>query len=386
MSKHVCVMTSVHPPFDVRIFHKECRALVEAGYRVTLIVPHCKSLVRDGVRVKATPVRRGRLQRATLGVWDVLISALKEQADVYHFHDPELIPAGILLRLLGRKVVYDVHEDLPGTISYKDYLPRWIRKPLAYFVGAIEGVLSGVFSGIITATPFLAERFSRFNPKTSVVHNFPLLEEFQPSNSNRAPASSFVYVGMSITPQRGGRELVKAIDLVSDSAAAHLVLVGRFESAQFLDELRALPGWTKTSAQGYLDRDKLAAVLCEARAGLVTIHPEPNYLYSYPVKLFEYMACGIPLIASDFPCIRQLVDEARCGILVDPKDHREIAAAMNYLLEHPTEADAMGENGRSAILQKFNWTRERKNLLDVYDRLLFPATRPATAPTRQELP
>jgi glycosyltransferase involved in cell wall biosynthesis len=385
MQKKICVMTSAHPAFDARIFHKQCRSLAAAGYQVTLVAPHSQSLVRDGVQLRATRIRKNRLQRATLGVWEVFRFAIRERADVYHFHDPELIPAGLVLRLLGRKVIYDVHEDLPGTFSYKQYIPRWLKKPLGVSVAGLECLSSFFFSAVVTATPPLARRFQALG-RVAVVHNYPLIEEFATSVRQRAVGNYFVYLGMAIMEERGAKELVEAIALLPAGLSAKLVLIGAFEPPQFRDLLQALPGWKKTDAIGLVDRKRAADVLSQAVAGLITLHPHPNFLNAFPVKLFEYMAAGVPVIASDFLVCRGIVEEARCGLFVNPRNAKEVAAAMAYLLTHPEEAQAMGERGREAVLRKFNWTKEQETLLELYSELLSPAERPAREPRQQELP
>jgi glycosyltransferase involved in cell wall biosynthesis len=385
MQKKICVMTSAHPPFDVRIFHKQCRSLAAAGYQVTLVAPHSQSIVRDGVQIKATRIRKSRLRRATLGVWEVFRCAMREKADVYHFHDPELIPAGLALRLLGRKVIYDVHEDLPGTFSYKEYIPRWLKKPLGASVAALEGLASFGFSAVVTATPQLARRFQSLG-RVEVVHNYPLSEEFATSAQQRKPGKYFVYLGMAIMEERGAKELVEAVGLLPTELSARLVLVGAFEPPEFRDRLQALPGWERSDAVGLVDRAGAADVLSQAVAGLITLHPHPNFLNAFPVKLFEYMAAGVPVIASDFLACRGIVEEARCGLFVNPRSAKEVADAMHYLLTHPEEAEAMGERGREAVLRKFNWTKEQETLLELYNDLLFPAARPASEPRHQELP
>jgi glycosyltransferase involved in cell wall biosynthesis len=385
MKNKICVMTSAHPPFDARIFHKQCRSLAAAGYQVTLVAPHSQSLVRDGVQLKATRIRTNRLQRATLGVWEVFRCARKEKADVYHFHDPELIPAGLMLRLLGRKVIYDVHENLPGTFSYKRYIPGWLKKPLSASIAALECVSSYFFSAVVTATPRLARRFQTLG-RVVVIHNYPLVEEFANSSQQRKPGKYFVYLGMTVMEERGGKELVEAMGLLPDDLSARLVLIGAFESPEFRDLLQALPGWKRTDAVGLVERGRAADILSEAIAGLITLHPHPNFMDAFPVKLFEYMAAGAPVIASDFLACRGIVEEARCGLFVNPRNAKEIADAMYYLLTHPEEAQAMGERGREAVLRKFNWTKEEEILLDLYSELFFPAARPAGEPRHQELP
>lgn len=386
MQKKTCVLTSAHPPFDARIFHKECKSLVAAGYEVVLIAPHHESLVKDGVRVIGTGHHKGRLARATLGVTSTLMAALRENADIYHFHDPELIPVGIFLRLLGHKVIYDIHENLPKTLSYKHYLPTWLRKSLVKIVAILEQLASRSFSALITTTAVVGARFAPWNSHIALVRNYPSLDEFAVSNSHAERGRSFVYVGACITAARGAREMVEAIGLLPADASPQLQLAGMFDPPELQKQLQALPGWQRTEVLGYLDRMQVAELMFRAFAGVVTIHPEPNYLEALSVKLLEYMAAGLPVIANDFPVYSDIVNEARCGLLVDPLNVREIADAMAYLLENPGEARKMGERGRSAILHKFNWDKEQKSLLDLYDELLFPVARPAGVRATRELP
>src|ERR1700682_3192722 len=124
-------LTSAHGPFDGRIFCKESKSLAQAGYEVTVIAPHSKDEFVDGVQIKAVAKPKGRLSRIILTVWHVYREAARKQEDVYHFHEPELIPVGLLLRARGKKVVYDIHEDVPSTILHKNYLPQWTRQSSA---------------------------------------------------------------------------------------------------------------------------------------------------------------------------------------------------------------------------------------------------------------
>jgi glycosyltransferase involved in cell wall biosynthesis len=297
---------------------------------------------------------------------------------VYHFHDPELIPLGLLLAARGKTVVYDIHEDAPADMLHKDYIPRRLRRPLMWSVRKLEDAACRRFSGLITATPTIAERFYLINANTAVVHNYPILDEIAPNVdlpwNKRPPAVA--YIG-SISERRGIREILRALALLPSPRPAEMMLAGPFSPHGLLTELQELPGWARVQYLGVLDRPAIANLLSRVRLGLLVLQPEPNFVNAMPIKLFEYMAAGIPVIASNFPLWRQIIGDAGCGLLVDPQDPQAIARAIEYLLRHDAEAEAMGRRGRKAASELYNWNSEERVLLKFYSDLLetrLPAT------------
>jgi glycosyltransferase involved in cell wall biosynthesis len=168
---------------------------------------------------------------------------------------------------------------------------------------------------------------------------------------------------------RGIREIVKAIDLVGNPAA-RLVLVGEFQEPGLEQICRAESGWRRVDYSGRRSRSEVATILGDARAGLVAYRPVANLIEAQPTKLFEYMSAGIPVIASDFPLWRRIIDGAACGILVDPHNPKEIAVAIEWILTHAKEAEEMGQRGREAVMQVYNWEQESSHLLSLYERLV----------------
>jgi len=367
---HIVHLTTVHPPFDTRIFHKQAKTLVEAGYDVTLIAQHDRGEVVDGVKIIALPKPKNRFARILGLTWQAFRLALQQKADVYHFHDPELIPVGLALKALTQaRVIYDVHEDYSLQILSKEWLPRPLRPILARIVAGLEGVATQVFDGVVTATLGIARRFPA--EKTVMVQNFPLLSEFAdrpPVPYTRRPPW-VVYVG-GLSVIRGVFEMVKAMSYLPAHLEAQLVLAGVFMSPELQDEVSTLRGWEKVRFLGWQTWPQVTTLLNKARAGLVVLHPRPNYLDAYPVKMFEYMAAGVPVVASDFPLWRQIIEETGSGLIVDPLDPQAIAETIAWLLEHPQEAAAMGERGRHAVLVRYNWKQEAAKLLFLYRRLL----------------
>lgn len=371
MSCKACVLTSVHPPFDIRIFHKECKSLAAAGYDVTLIAPCDDGERIDGVRMRPVPKARNRFERLTRIVPRVYREAKKENADLYHFHDPELVPVGLLLRLRGKKVVYDIHEDLPRCMPYKPYLPMWFGRQAARVVEIVENGACRFFSGLVAATPGIASRFCEINEQTVIVNNYPLMSELvtMPMRPWEQRDMAVTYVGALISVSRGAIEMVQAMGLLPESFQGSLTMAGRFLPEDLDEKLAKERGWSRVRYHGTVGRSGVAQILDRARAGLVVERPEPNYVAGKPIKMFEYMAAGIPVISSNFPLWRQIVEGAGCGLCVDPLDPREVSEAIQYLLSRPKEAEEMGLRGRQAIEERYNWDREKEKLLALYEHL-----------------
>jgi glycosyltransferase involved in cell wall biosynthesis len=364
----IAMVTSVHDALDVRIFYKECLALAQAGHEVVLIGPHEKDETNEGILIRALSRPRHRLDRMTRYLWRVYRLTIKEDADVYHFHDPEIIPVGLLLKLKGKCVIYDVHEDVPRQILNKHWILPVMRGLVSLLFEVIEISASVFFNGIIAATPTIAKRFPPY--KTITVKNYPKAQEWIQSSliPYKERGANVVYIG-GIHHLRGAKEMVQAIGFIPDSLGARLRLVGFFTPPNLHEDLKKLSGWKKVEYLGWRNPNQVAAILGEARIGLVTLHPVSNYLVSLPVKLFEYMSAGIPVVASDFPLWRDIVKRAGCGLVVNPRDPREISAAIRWLLEHPAEAEAMGKLGQSEVIHHYNWDYEAEKLLNLYTKL-----------------
>jgi len=369
--RKVAHLTTVHTPFDVRIFHKECKSLSRAGYDVTLIVCHDKDEIREGIRIRGLPKSRGRLSRIMQGTWSMYREAVRQDADLYHFHDPELLLVGLLLRMRGKMVVYDAHEDVAADMAAKHYVPRAFRRPLAWMVGTLESCSARFFSGVVAATVKIYRRFTVEDPRRVVVSNYPILQEFQSviPNAGHRRSSAVAYVGL-LSRDRGLPEVLQAMSVLPEGLQATLKLAGSFSPSTLREDLAGTNGWDRTCVMGVLDRAGVTGLLAEVRAGLVVFKPTPGHLESAPVKMFEYMAAGIPVIASDFPRFREIVEGARCGLLVQPDDPVGIAKAIEFLLTHPEEAEEMGKQGREAVLSKYNWASEERKLLQLYRVLL----------------
>jgi glycosyltransferase involved in cell wall biosynthesis len=278
-----------------------------------------------------------------------------------------LILVGLLLKRRGARVIYDVHEDAPHEALSVNKDRPWNGRLKSWAWLLLEGVARRVCDAFVCATPAIARRFPRW--RTVTVQNFPLLEEFAPPGSAEAEReASLVYVG-SITAIRGAREMVRALELLPESLPGRLLLAGPVHPPGLLPELERLPGWRRVDYLGVQPRPAVRQLLSRARLGIVLFHPERDHLDAMPNKLFEYMAAGLPVVASDFPLWRQIVAGAGCGLLVNPRNPLAVASAIRFLLEHPVEAAAMGRRGRAVVCERYNWQPEARKLLDLYKEL-----------------
>lgn len=363
----VCHMTSVHALNDTRIFFKECRTLRDAGYDVTLIVQHDKDEIIDGIFIKAIDKPRNRLERMLKSTRQVYKRALECDADIYHFHDPELIPVGLRLKWKGKKVIYDVHEDVPRQILSKQWIPAPLRKVLSWMIERIENYSVKRFDYIMTATPFIRDRFLKINKRTLDINNYPILSELHVPNADwSSKEKTACYIG-GISKVRGIHEMVDAIGMTEGS----MLLAGNFESTVEREIVVKKNGWNRVKELGYINRDEVKAVLSRSMVGMVVLHPISNYVDALPVKMFEYMSAGLPVIASHFPMWKEIVDGNNCGRCVDPLNVYEISNAINWIMDNPEQAKRMGDNGRRAVEQKYNWEQEGIKLLEIYEGLLL---------------
>jgi glycosyltransferase involved in cell wall biosynthesis len=357
-------LTSVHSIRDPRIFHKECKSLASAGHDVGLVAVHERAEIIDGVKIVPVARAEGRLDRMLRVGWRVYHAARRERADVYHFHDPELLWVGVLLKLGGATVIYDVHEDVPKQIMGKHWIPGWARPLISRAVAIVEQVGARIVDGIVAATPSIAAKFPPH--KTAVVQNFPEASFARADDAQRPfseRSDAFVYAG-GLMEIQGVREMATAFALLPEGMTG--TVAGTFYPAALEAEIAALPGWTRVRYLHQVPRAEVVQAMRDARAGLVLNHPTVNYVDAYPTKMFEYMALGLPVVCSNFPLWTEIVRGADCGVAVDPRDPEAIAAAITALGDDPELARRLGENGRRAIAERFNWEAEVAKLEALY--------------------
>ena len=365
MPVKVCILTTVHQPFDTRIFHKEAKTLVQAGYDVTLIAQHRKNEIVDGVRIIVLPKPRNRFMRIFGLTWRVFYLAFRQHAEIYHFHDPELILVGIVLRIFGKKVIYDVHEDVPKQIINKNWLGnKQIRMFVAFIMNSLEQMGAFFFIRIIAATPDIARKFPK--NKTIILRNFPILQlidNTMPANCKKNKPV-IIYAG-GLTKVRGIKEIVQAMEYIDGKA--ELWLLGKWESEKFKKECENLKGWKNTRYLGFIPLDEVFQYMKKADIGLCLLHPIKNYITGLPVKAFEYMACSLPMVMSDFYYRQKIF--GKCALFAKPYNPKDIADKILYLLDNPDIIKKMRKEGRKLVTDKYSWEMESKKLLDIYKTL-----------------
>ena len=375
MADKVLMLTNVHSPLDQRIYHKEAKTLAAAGYRVTIVGPGDPAFQSDddGIEVRGIPAPRTPGERLT-NLWRLFEIARNSDADLVHFHDPELLPVAFWLSLMGKKVIYDVHEHFHLVALTRSWIPPVVRRPLAFAVERGERLLGRHMSAVVGVVD---EQGSRFGRRPFVaVKNYPRLECFDAPRSAKGISFDLVHVG-SLSRERGAALLPRLLRILKETHPTFSLLnIGGFHSPfdeqRFHQDLKRFDLCANVRCvQRHVPYSKLGTLIASGRVGLIPgILCRKNLKPFVPTKLFEYLACGVPVVASDLPSIRALHDHGNWGILVDPDDPLAHADAIAYLLDHPGEADEMGARGRALVEGRFQWARQGTKLLSLYDLVL----------------
>lgn len=356
----ICHISSAHPPFDVRIFHKECVWLANAGYEVSLVVTHDKREEVKGVKIIPLPESKGRFHRMFIKTHFAFYRALKTKSSVYHFHDPELMFVGVLLKILGKKVIFDSHENVSSQIENKSWLGgKFLRQIVKGSYRLIERFCILFFDNVVSVTPEIVDFLA---PKKGVlVRNYPIISLIEAQGERKIDSNktTFIYAG-GLTKIRGIKEMCEAIQLVEGNV--ELKLLGRWESEQFKEE--CLIGKSKISYLGVLPLEEVYPLMKTADVGLATLHPEKNHLNSLPIKAFEYMACSLPILMSDFPYWVTTFNSS--SKFVNPLSIEDIKEKMEWFANNKLAAEELGIKGNVEVKARFSWETESLKLIELY--------------------
>lgn len=366
MVTRVAHLTTAHARGEVRIFLKECVSLVNAAFDVHVVVADgLGPETMLGITIHDAGAARGRFDRMLVLPWRMLRVAWSLEACVYHFHEPEILLIALALKRGGARVVYDSHEDVPRAILSREWIGSRSRRLVSKVFERFENFVSRRISAVVGATDHIAKRFQAVNARSVAIKNYPLASEISGEPVSKEQGPCICYIG-GISRTRGIFQMVEALELVD----ARLILAGSFETAEIEQTVRRMPGWSKVDYRGVVKRAEVQEIMAASRAGLLFLHAEPNHVDSQPNKMYEYMAAGLPVLASDFPFWRDILERLGAGRQANPLDVEAIAALIRQVLDDPVSARAMGERGRRAVLSQYQWKHEEQKLLSLYRDLL----------------
>jgi glycosyltransferase involved in cell wall biosynthesis len=371
----ICHITTVHPVKDARIFYRMCRALAAKKITVMLIAPGSFS-VEPYLRPSCwndNLAQATRPRRAAIA----LKAALAENADVYHFHDPELIPMALVLKMLkpARAVIYDVHEDYPSMMRDKYWLPSWLRPSAASAAGLANRLAGRFLNGIVVADRGVADDFVKTAPGKILLHyNFPALDLFiHPDGAAPQPTADLVYLG-GLSERAGIFVLLDALEILAASGIKPTARLAGYTDgeaglAAINAALRKRGLCEQVEFHGRLAHTQVPGWLRAGRIGLVMLQAVPKFMKNIPSKMFEYWACGLPVLASDLPPIRQFLVEGENGYLFAPASAARLAERIAYLLYNPEQCRSLGRAGRRMVETRWNNDRQIAQLIDFYERV-----------------
>ena len=368
----VCHMTSAHKPTDVRIFEKECVSLAKKEEYEVYLVAKGKSYDSKNVHIVGIGTNnRGRISRMLFTAKDIYKKALEINADIYHFHDPELLPYGLKLKKKGKKVIFDSHENYSEQIKEKYYIPKFLRGFISKIFKSYESKVSKKIDGVIFPCPMFGKHpFEGRSKRYVYINNTPILEELynKYEESEKDYSTPVVCYAGGLNYNRGITHLINACY----KSGAKLILGGNFVPASYGEELKKTEEYKCVDFRGYLNRDDILNMYKDSTIGANVLLNVGQYavLSNLSTKIYEFMSMGLPVISNDYPYAREVIEKYNFGIVVNSDITDEIANAIKYLSENPKEAEEMGRNGRNAIKEHFNWSIDEKVLYDLYDDIL----------------
>ncbi len=364
----VCQITSMHSWDDDRIYQRACLGLVNSGYEVHLIAVQPDKLPSESkVRLHWLKFRIG-WKRRWFSSKEAVDKAIKINADVYHFHDPDLLPhiRKLKVKCPRSKVFYDIHEN---------YVARFKMWGLPSFIGRLfrmfEIFIIRHIDGYTITSHSMKELFTLSNRPSCVVYNSINLLRLEKLNINDIQPAypPVIYTSGTHSHSRNCIETIRAMNYMNKEIPFQMMFVGRYVSG-IEREMKA-----QSTADGTIKYLRLEEMLpwednfkrtSEAFLGCVFYAENSNNRVTIPNRLFEYMYCGIPVVATDFPELRNIIEKTKCGLLVNSDNPRDIAKIFEFLLKNPQKALEMGRRGRKAIESEYNFNMDLRRLINLY--------------------
>jgi len=376
MSIKVCHITVAHNATDVRIFEKESKSLLKYGYDVCIIAPNEETRIQDGVKIVGVELSLNPVNRIFFGARKIFDKALEIDADIYHFHDIELFSYSLKLKNKGKKVIFDSHEDWIGYVKEVKWLPALFRNIAAKLIEKQYRKHLNEFDSVITVSPHIVENLSKYKllDKINLVTNYPKINVREVKNISFEDYFSrkdkLCYAG-TVYNNSSQEAIITAISNIENIS---YTIVGILNEG-YMNKLSNINGWDKVDFIDRIPKNKLLEIYNSVTCGIVVFDYSPNCGGKKGTmgnnKIFEYMLAGLPIICTDFNCWKDLiVDKYECGICVRPNNAEDIKEAIDYLMQNKQKAYQMGENGRRAVLEEFNWSIQEKELLNIYKKIL----------------
>ena len=364
----ILLASSLHRWNDVRIFHKEACSLA-VKYDVTVMGVASESISNSGeIRILTLP-RPTSLLRRFLNWGKVLEESVSGVYAIFHFHDPELLWIGFVVKLFRIKVIYDVHEDTRAAAQIREWIPQLLRGILGGLVHVFELFGQWIFNGVILAEDSYFSNFPA-NNKTVAIRNFVLVDDSALHFRNQS--KRILYAG-SVTVARGIGDLLDAVAILQredPEIGATIIGSGPADDKKELEELRSrLPDPASVEFIDYIDFGKLKKFAQDCHLAVVPLRRTKNYERSIPTKILDYMNWGLPFVYSRLPLTEELFGQHSGGVGFEPGDVEDLARNLRRLLTEKNLYDQLRNEGKSKV-SRFDWSSEEKTLLKLYDRVL----------------
>lgn len=357
----ICHVTSVHSLLDGRIFEKECCSLAKLGVEVYL-VGIGETELRNGVHIigiKTT--NRGRIRRVLDLDRKVIDASLSLECNIYHLHDPELLRFAVEIKKKGHKVIFDSHEDVPRQIMSKYWIPKPLRRVVSAVYESKEKNICKKIDLVIGATDKIRDIFRNHGVKAESIFNYPVLG----GENRRSPLNNQVLCFAGSLSQSNG--IIELIGVVMELETVQLKLAGEFDP--IVEKFFMENSNSRIQYLGVLSKEEVENLYLSSSLGVVVDLPTGNNVDGLPIKMFEYMKFGLPIITSDFPLRKSIFAKFTCGILVDPSDKESYKKAIVSILNNQEEGKLFADNGIQATRNIYNWESQEKKLMDIYKEL-----------------
>ena len=361
----ICIITTREISTSARVFYTQANSLAKK-YDLTLIAKNKTGIKQKNMKIISLKNTKSRFARFFLLSFKAFNSARKENPKIIHFHEPEFIPYALLLKLITKaKIIYDCHENYKEKLQNKEWISFFLRNTVSYIFDKFEKQIIKFFDYVLVADKINYNNFKKYKREIGFIGNFPPILKERKKQLLSEKIAKCIYVG-SLSKERGLFKIAEAIKYVQNNAK--LVLLGNFEYEKDKKIILTNKKIVYLGEKNWIETQK---EITKCDIGLNLLQDVPAYINSgeNTTKVFEYMANSIPVISSNFPKLKEIIEKNKCGLCINPENQEEIAKTISFLISNREKARQMGKNGRKAVLKKYNWINEEKNLLNVYKNL-----------------